>query len=297
MAEPHSTAVYRTALVTLAATFALILAGALVTSRDAGLAVPDWPLAYGELNPPRWYQIENIRTEHGHRIVAATVALSTIALALVVFRNEGRRWVRSLALSAVALVLFQAVLGGLRVLSLSLDLAMVHGWTAQIFFGLLVIMTTVTSPGWTRPRSAPSRRTTRLACAMTLLIVVQLGSGILIRHLGEGARPLATNSLFYLHLLLAAAIISLAATLQRGFEPATAAARSARLLLPVSAFQVGLGLASFVITETMAYDRQATFAESWLPTLHVATGAALLAASIVSTTYALGTSSNEPVAP
>ena len=59
--------VHRVAVVTLAATFALIIAGALVTSRDAGLAVPDWPLAYGELNPPRWYQIENVRTEHGHR--------------------------------------------------------------------------------------------------------------------------------------------------------------------------------------------------------------------------------------
>lgn len=296
MTEPASTAAHRAALVTLAATFALILAGALVTSRDAGLAVPDWPLAYGQLNPPRWYQIENIRTEHGHRIIAATVALSTAALGFIVLRNENRRWVRRLALGAVALILFQSLLGGLRVLSLSLDLAMVHGWTAQIFFSLLVIIATVTGPAWQRPRPPPAPRATAVACTLTLLIVIQLASGILIRHLGQEVRPLATNVLFYIHLVLATGIIWLATGLRRSFDHRATGSRAASLLVPIAGLQVGLGLASFIVTETMRYDRQATLAESWLPTLHVGVGAALLAASIVVTTHALGARLEAPAA-
>lgn len=291
MADKGSRLVHRVAVVTLAATFALIIAGALVTSRDAGLAVPDWPLAYGELNPPRWHEIENVRTEHGHRIIAATVALLTAFLALVVLRKEHRRWVRRLALGAVALVVFQALLGGLRVLSLSLDLAMVHGWTAQAFFSLLVVIATVTAPGWENERPTASPAVVRACWALTVLVVVQLASGVLIRHLGPDVRPLAGNSLFYLHLLLATGIVWLAAWFGRNEDLCAPARRPADLLLPLAGLQIGLGLASFIITETMQYDRQATMAESWLPTFHVAAGAALLATSIALTTHALASRS------
>jgi len=70
---------HRYALLTAAATFCLILAGALVTSHEAGLAVPDWPLSYGQLMPP---MVGNIFWEHGHRMVATFVGLLTIGLAV-----------------------------------------------------------------------------------------------------------------------------------------------------------------------------------------------------------------------
>ena len=65
----------------------LLTAGALVTSNDAGLSIPDWPLAYGSLVPPL---VGGIRYEWGHRVVAGTVALLTALLAAWLWRSESR---------------------------------------------------------------------------------------------------------------------------------------------------------------------------------------------------------------
>src|SRR5258706_544363 len=70
-------------------TLFLVVAGGLVTSNDAGLSVPDWPLSYGRLMPP---MEGNIFYEHGHRMVATTVGLLTIGMAVGLMRAErGRR--------------------------------------------------------------------------------------------------------------------------------------------------------------------------------------------------------------
>src|SRR5262249_15134438 len=106
---------HRFAVLTACATFCLIMAGALVTSNDAGLAVSDWPLSYGSLTPP-W--VGNIRYEHGHRTVAASVGLLMVCLAVWVWRKETRCWVRRLAIAALATVVVQGLLGGMTVLFL-----------------------------------------------------------------------------------------------------------------------------------------------------------------------------------
>src|SRR5271154_5560852 len=93
----------------------LLMAGALVTSNDAGLAVPDWPLSYGSLTPP-W--VGGIRYEHGHRMVATAVGILTIILAVMLWRREPRRWVRNLGFGAIGLIVAQGVLGGITVLYL-----------------------------------------------------------------------------------------------------------------------------------------------------------------------------------
>ncbi|MFP6625797.1 MAG: COX15/CtaA family protein [Deltaproteobacteria bacterium] len=287
MTKTRSDTVHRWAIATSVATFLLIIAGALVTSRDAGLAVPDWPLAYGELNPPRWYLIENIRTEHGHRIIAAWVATMTAVLALLVVRHEERRPVRWLATAAVVLVLAQALLGGLRVLALSLDLAMIHGWLAQMFFCVIVALATVTARGWqTRTVSLPPS-TAWLSVAVAATVVVQLVLGIIIRHFGADIRPLLASPLFYFHIASGLALLGMTVKLKQrirwqetegGDWPL---AKAASLMPPLLLVQIALGFASFAVTEIMHYDRQATMLESWLPTLHVATGATVLACSVV----------------
>src|SRR3979490_2847180 len=86
-----------------------VAAGGLVTSKDAGLSVPDWPLSYGSLMPP---MEGNIVYEHGHRMVATTVGLLTIGLAIWLTRAERRRWLRILGWIALAAVIVQGVLGG-----------------------------------------------------------------------------------------------------------------------------------------------------------------------------------------
>ena len=287
--SPSSLLVTRMARWTVVATFGLILAGGLVTSRDAGLAVPDWPLSFGTVNPPRWLQIVNVRTEHGHRLIAGIVALLTITLAWTTRRQRERLSVRRVASAAAALVLFQALLGGLRVLHLSVDLAMVHALTAQVFLCTVVALATITSPSWRdAAKTTPRAGERRDATAIFVLVLAQLLLGIVIRHLGAAARPLLGHGMFHAHVTLALAILWLAhrtQSIERTSGRSAAAERAAQIFKLVL-LQIGLGVASFLVTESMAYDRQATALESWLPSLHVLVGACILGAAARSLLYA-----------
>lgn len=183
---------HRFAVLLACAVVLLITAGGLVKSLEAGLSVPDWPLSYGSLNPPRWWQIETVRAEHGHRLIAGTVALLTIALAVWVGRRDERRWVRRLAYLAVVAVVAQALLGGLTVLLfLPAPISVSHAALAQIFLCLIVTIAVVTSRWWLTGREAfedsgSVRRVARLATAATALIYLQILVGAVMRHTGAG---------------------------------------------------------------------------------------------------------------
>jgi cytochrome c oxidase assembly protein subunit 15 len=271
------------------ATFGLVVAGGLVTSRDAGLAVPDWPLSFGTLNPPRWLQIVNVRTEHGHRLIAGVVAILTIALAAIARVRRERKAIQRIANAAATLVLFQALLGGLRVLRLSLDLAMVHALTGQLFLCVIVAIATLTSPRWHNTLQERPRRGERAdVTALFSLVLVQLVFGIVIRHLGVEARPLLRHTVFQAHAATALAIVGLSIR-WRVVEVASqrrAAIDRATQLLGLVLLQVGLGIASYFVIESMAHDRQASGLESWLPTLHVTIGAGILASTARSMIHA-----------
>ena len=89
---------YRWSILLAFCTLLLVVAGGLVTSRDAGLSVPDWPLSYGKLMP----KMEGgILYEHGHRMIATTVGLFTIVSLVWIFRVERRKWMRTLAIAAL----------------------------------------------------------------------------------------------------------------------------------------------------------------------------------------------------
>src|SRR5437870_12618978 len=141
---------HRFALLVACATFFLIIAGALVTSHDAGLATPDWPLSNGQVFPK---MVGNLFWEHGHRLVATTVGLLTIALVVYLFRSEKRRWVRRLGLLALAAVIAQGLLGGLTVkLMLPLTVSAAHATLAQLFFCTTVSLAVFTSASWIEDR-------------------------------------------------------------------------------------------------------------------------------------------------
>ncbi|MGH7918019.1 MAG: COX15/CtaA family protein, partial [Candidatus Binataceae bacterium] len=89
-----SRGLHRFAVLTAVATFILIFAGGLVTSTGSALAVPDWPLAFGHLIPKL---VGGVRFEWGHRVVAGTVSILTLILALWAWFVERRRWLRNLA--------------------------------------------------------------------------------------------------------------------------------------------------------------------------------------------------------
>ena len=282
-ADPLRT-IRRMSLAALGGAFCLVLAGGLVTSRDAGLAVPDWPLAFGQINPPGWWRIENVRTEHGHRILAFFVASWTAALLVRVLLRERNPLLRRLVFLSSGLVLLQAALGGLRVLELSVDLAMVHGVVGQVFFASLACIAAVTSPYWPAGCSTAAASGERAKAGLLLgLVAGQLLLGLFLRHLGAAARPLEGTTLFYAHVIGAGLVLSAVLDFR---TPASDRPPLARWTVPLVLLQISLGIATWIATDDMTFDRQATFAEAWLPTLHVGVGALLLATAVVRNLYA-----------
>src|SRR5438270_12068616 len=141
-----SRGLHRFAVLVACATFFLIIAGANVTSHDAGLATSDWPLSNGQVFPK---MVGNLFWEHGHRIVATVVGLLTIALAVVLQWREPRRWVKRLGWFALAAVIAQGLLGGLTVkMNLPLAVSAAHATLAQLFFLITVSIAVFTSPSW-----------------------------------------------------------------------------------------------------------------------------------------------------
>src|SRR5215467_8308317 len=138
--------VHRFAVLTAGATLVLIFIGALVTSTGSGLAVPDWPLSFGQVFPP---MVGGVLFEHGHRLVAAFVGVLTVTLMVLLTQWEPRAWVRWLACGAVLAVLLQVTLGGMTVLwRLPLAVSVTHACLAQAFLCLVVALAVCTAPGW-----------------------------------------------------------------------------------------------------------------------------------------------------
>jgi len=138
------------AVAAAASVLLLICSGGLVTSHEAGMAVPDWPNSFGYnmfLFPvSRW--VGGVLFEHTHRLIASGVGLVTIALCVALFVIEDRRWVKTLGIIAVAAVVVQGVLGGLRVAENNQLLGLFHGCLAQSFFALMATIALFTSKFW-----------------------------------------------------------------------------------------------------------------------------------------------------
>jgi cytochrome c oxidase assembly protein subunit 15 len=172
---------------TAAATLLLICSGGMVTSKGVGLAVPDWPTTFGYnmfLFPvSKW--VGGIFFEHTHRLIASIVGFLTIILTVWIWLDEDRPWVRRLGLIALAAVILQGVLGGLRVTLLKDQIGVFHACLAQAFLGFLVFIGIARSNLW---RSSPAkfnpawRRFATFAVATTLLIYGQMALGATMRH-------------------------------------------------------------------------------------------------------------------
>src|SRR6266511_3600724 len=155
----------RFAWLTAAATFLLLGLGGLVTSHEAGLAVPDWPTTYGYnmfLFPMHLWQ-SNIFYEHTHRLLASFVGLLTTILAVWLWLREPRSWLRWLGAGAFFAILLQGLLGGLRVTLLKDEIGIFHATLAQCFFVLVTLIALFSSGA--AAKFADSFRTTRISVA------------------------------------------------------------------------------------------------------------------------------------
>ena len=185
MARRPGSGLHRLAVVTAGATFVLLFVGGLVTSTGSGLAVPDWPLSFGQVFPP---MVGGVLFEHGHRLAAAMVGCLTVGLALWTVVGDARPSVRALGLLALLAVVLQGVLGGVTVLyKLPLAVSVTHACLAQTFFCLTVTLALVTSPAWSAPRPRRSPASLGVLAALTTAAVFgQLVLGALMRHMHAG---------------------------------------------------------------------------------------------------------------
>jgi cytochrome c oxidase assembly protein subunit 15 len=281
---------HRYAVFVACATLVLIYVGGLVTSTGSGLAVPDWPLSFGQFFPP---MVGGVLYEHGHRLYAATIGLLTIALAVWLSLREPRRWVRRMAWLALLAVVCQGLLGGMTVLLRLPDAVSIsHAAVAEIFFCLTVAIALVTSKRWIeespRLQDAGSPPLRLLAGATTAVIYCQILLGALVRHTESGLAimdfPLAYGRLippFHTHqvaihfahrvgaLVVTVFVIWLVSATLRRHGAEGVLRRPAIVLALALAVQIYLG------AETV-WSSRATI----LTTFHVAGGAFTLATSL-----------------
>jgi cytochrome c oxidase assembly protein subunit 15 len=281
---PYHRAHHRFTVLAAACVFLLIVAGALVTSNDAGLSVPDWPTSFGSLYriPPL---VGGVKFEHGHRMLAEFIGLLTIGVAVWTQKVDQRRWMRVLGWSALGTVIAQGILGGLTVLFyLPPAISSAHATLAQTFFCIMVSMAFFTSKSWVQTPTpvvepAAHPRLTTIALLTVTAVWLQLIVGAAFRHSGIRLLP---------HLIGAAVVFGmvnwLAVTTLRRHRATPQLARPAAVLLTLLAIQITLGLASYVTRVLWSRGVSAPLSSMVAATVaHVACGALLLATSVILT--------------
>lgn len=278
----------RFAILVACATFFLIIAGALVTSNDAGLATEDWPLSNGQFFPE---MVGNLFWEHGHRMVATTVGMLTIALLIYILVKEKRQWVRRLGVVALLAVIAQGLLGGLTVKwLLPLPVSTAHATLAQLFFCITVSLAVFTSRSWMEARTLPEEKGNlplRYLCTTALVtIFLQLIIGATLRHSATWDQHLPTELIlahvggaFAVTLALGAAATS---TLRR-YKGHSFLTRPATLALALLAVQLVLGLAAYLTRLASPSDPQPLNPMISITVAHVACGALVFVTTIVLT--------------
>jgi len=260
----------------------VITAGALVTSNDAGLSVPDWPTSFGYLVKVPHF-VGGVRYEWSHRMLAGALVTLTLAIALLTWRVEHRRWMRWLAAGAFCTVIAQAILGGLTVLLFQPPaVSTAHATVAQTFFCIAVAIAVFTGRKWIEEppqMEFDSRRPSLITLSLLSIFVlyVQLVLGGMFRHHGMSWWPHVLNAAIVSFVLVWTAIRAISA-----YSQIEAIRRPAIILISLLIAQLCLGFTAFLTR--VAWGRNTVQPE--LPMVastvaHVAVGALLLATAVV----------------
>src|SRR5215217_7063633 len=278
----------RFAIFVACATFFLIIAGALVTSHDAGLATPDWPLSNGQFFPK---MVGNLFWEHGHRMIATTVGVLTIVLMNYILVKDKRAWVRKLGIFALLAVIAQGLLGGLTVkLMLPLAVSTAHATLAQLFFCTTVSLAVFTSRSWMQATPLPEEKGTlplRYLCTAALVtIFLQLIIGATLRHSATWDRPLPVE-LVLTHIGGALAVTitlgSASLAVLRRHKDEKFLTRPALIALLLLVVQLSLGIAAYITRLASPNDPQPLNPMISITVAHVACGALVFVTTIVLT--------------
>ncbi len=278
MIPAPNSSLHRYAVFTSCCTFFLLIAGALVTSNDAGLAVPDWPTSYGSFFPP---MVGGIFYEHGHRMVATFVGMLTIGLAVWLWRAESRPWMRWLGWIALGAVIAQGLLGAATVkFLLPPAVSVAHAGLAQSFFCLTVALALFTSRWWqsdiTPLRDSGSTRLKTLTVATVAVTFLQLLLGAAFRHNAFGIVPHLVGAAVVLAMVIVAARVA-----KKRFPESRPLRRIGAALHAVVGTQILLGGAAWWSRIATLEAPQPQPEMILLTVLHTVLGALVLAATVL----------------
>lgn len=262
--------------------FGLIIFGALVTSNDAGLSVPDWPTSFGSL-----YRIPPLNGgvfyEHIHRMIAQGAGLLTIILAVWTQRVEKRSWMRKLGWVALGTVIAQGILGGLTVLFyLPPAISSAHATLAQTYFCIMISIALFTSRGWmeSEPLHLPQPerpKLTTLAYWSVAVVWLQLIFGAAFRH--NGLKVMW-------HLVWFVVVLTMLTWLMmrvlRSYREVPALVTPIYWLMGLLSLQILLGLGAFITRVMLSQESPVPMRSLVITTVaHVAVGALVLANTVI----------------
>jgi cytochrome c oxidase assembly protein subunit 15 len=275
---------HRLAVLLAYLTVVLLIAGALVTSNEAGDSVPDWPLSFGRWLIPSNNFIANVRFEYSHRFIAGIVGFTTLVLALWAYFGERRQWMKRLGLIAFGGVVAQAIIGGMRVWfpEYKALIAVPHALVAQSFFAVVISIAVFTSRKWwsahesVRDEKGGSLRMLAGTTVFAVLIQLVLGAGF--RHGAFGIAPHVVGAVA-VALLISATV----ATVLRRYGRDGYLARPAKFAAVLLVLQIGLGISAYFARLASASDPQPLEPMISLTVAHLVVGALTLAMMVTLT--------------
>jgi cytochrome c oxidase assembly protein subunit 15 len=277
----------------------LFIAGALVTSKDAALSVPDWPQSFGTWFPTLAQLDGGAFFEHSHRVIAGILCVFILIQAVLLWRKDSRRWLRWFGLVTIGGVLVQAVLGGETVRQLlQYWLPVMHACFAEIVFAALICIAFFTSKWWTSERvqledaGSPSIRTLALLNAIVIFFQVILGAGF--RHKEIPVWPHIAGAF-----LVLATVLWTAIALRKRFGNSRELSKVRMLLHSIFGIQFLLGFGAYWSRLTTVDAPQPMPVMVTLTVIHTVVGALLfgLSVAIVLVCYRLVPGKREVVSP
>jgi cytochrome c oxidase assembly protein subunit 15 len=259
-------------------TFLLIFMGGQVTTTDSGDSVPSWPASFfWPKGMAQWWEL-------GHRWFAGAVGLVAIGLAVWVLRSERNPLARKLAVAAAVLVVIQAIVGGVRVLTVEKHVkAVVHALLAQAFLAIVVALATVL-----RRQPAPvlhgpehARWPWRRASALAVVTWIQAGLGAVLRHETRDKNPWGLALHLGGAMLVIVFAVRLVVPIQEHLKHDPRFLRPARWIAAAIFGQLALGLGAWTTTHTSTGYVNPTDVSSLVPTLHLVLGSAILSLAVM----------------